>query len=106
MRTASDEVPVSYVTGSRTRGFAGNSSGRLGVAAFPGADDAELPAGATEALLWGHDMQLTRGDRLAFVQSAFSQVVTVASVPERIELPGWVQRPTDTFDPLTDPPAK
>ncbi len=106
MRTSSDEVPVSYVTGSRTRVFAENSSGRLGVAAFPGADDAELPAGATEALLWGHDMQLARGDRLAFVQSAYSQVVTVASAPEHIESPGWVQRPTDTFDPLTDPPAK
>ena len=47
------------------------------VAAFPGAIDAELPAGATELLLWGHGAQLAAGDRLAFVQGSFSQVVTL-----------------------------
>jgi hypothetical protein len=106
MRTAPDEVPVSYVTSARTRVFAENSSARLHVAAFPGADSAEIPAGATEMLLWGHDVHLAAGDRLAFVESAFSQVVTIAEAPERIEAPGWVEKPTDDFDPAHDPPAK
>jgi hypothetical protein len=106
MRSSPDEVPVTYVTAARTRVFTENSRGRLRVAAFPGADDAEIPEGTTEVLLLGHDVQLGPGDRLAFVRSAFSQVVTVAAAPERLEAPGWVEKPTDTFDPVHDPPTK
>lgn len=106
MRTSPGEVPVTFTTAARTRVLADNSSDRLAVAAFPGAADAELTAGATDLLLWGHDAQLQPGDRLAFVQGSFAQVVTIAAAPERLEAPGWVEDPADTFDPLADPPAK
>jgi hypothetical protein len=106
MRTSPDEVPVSFVVAARTRVVAENSSDALRVAAFPGADDAELPAGATDLLLWGHGAQLAAGDRLAFVQGSFSQVVTLTAAPRGLEAPGWVQDPSQDFDPLSDPPAK
>jgi hypothetical protein len=103
MRTARDEVPVSFTVATRTRVLAENASSLLRVAAFPGAVDAELPAGATELLLWGHGIQLHAGDRFAFVQGSFAQIVTLAAAPRRIEASGWVQDPSQTFDPLTDP---
>ena len=106
MRTSPDEVPVSFTVAERTRVLAENSGSRLRVAAFPGADDAELPAGATELLLWGHGAQLRAGDRLAFVQGSFAQIVTLAAEPLRLTLPGWVESPSEAFDPLTDPPAR
>jgi hypothetical protein len=106
MRTSPDEVPVSFVVAARTRVRAENASTRLRVAAFPGAEDAEVPAGATELLLWGHDTELDAGDRLAFVQGSFSQVVTLTAAPRRLEAPGWVREPSDTFDPQADPPAQ
>ena len=105
MRTSPDEVPVSFVVAARTRVVAERSSGDLRVAAFPGAEDAELPAGATELLLWGHGAQLTAGDRLAFVQGSFSQVVTLTAAPRRLEAPGWVLDPAQDFDPQADPQA-
>jgi Protein of unknown function (DUF3892) len=106
MRTSPDEVPVSFTVAERTRVRAENSSSRLRVAAFPGASDAEVPAGATELLLWGHDAQLEAGDRLAFVQGSFSQIVTLSEPPLRLEAPGWVEDPSDEFDPVADPPAE
>lgn len=105
MRTSPDEVPVSFTVAARTRILAENAGAGLQVAAFPGAADAELPAGATELLLWGHDATLQAGDRLAFVQGSFAQVVTLAVAPRRLEAPGWVQDPSQEFDPSTDPPA-
>jgi hypothetical protein len=106
MRTSPDEVPVSFVVASRTRVRAANASQVLRVAAFPGAEDAELPAGATELLLWGHDAELEAGGRLAFVQGSFSQVVTLTTTPRRLQAPGWVQDPAQAFDPQADPPAR
>jgi len=106
MRTSPDEVPVSFTVARRTRMLAENASSRLRVAAFPGATDAEVPAGASELLIWGHDVQLQAGDRLAFVQGSFAQVVTLATTPVRLEAPGWVRDPSQVFDPLTDPPAE
>lgn len=106
MRTSLDEVPVSYVVAVRTRVRAENASSRLQVAAFPGAADAELPAGSTGMLLWGHAMELEAGARLAFVQGSFSQVVTLTRAPRRLEAPGWVQDPSQDFDPQTDPAAQ
>ncbi|MDQ3823859.1 MAG: DUF3892 domain-containing protein, partial [Actinomycetota bacterium] len=67
---------------------------------------AEVPAGATELLLWGHDVELRAGDRLAFAQGSFSQVVTLAETPQRLEAAGWVEDPSQAFDPLVDPPAE
>jgi Protein of unknown function (DUF3892) len=106
MRTSPDEVPVSFVVAERTRVRAESSSGRLKVAAFPGAEDAELPAGATELLLWGHETELDAGQRVAFVQGSFSQVVTLTTAPRQLEEPGWVEDPAQDFDPGTDPPAQ
>ncbi|SHN13533.1 baseplate J/gp47 family protein [Cryptosporangium aurantiacum] len=105
MRTAPDEVPVTFTVTARTRVVAENATDRLRVAAFPGAQDALVPRGAREVLLWGHDAQLRDGDRLAFVQGTFAQVVTVSEAPQRILEPGWVARPEDSFDPDTDAPA-
>jgi hypothetical protein len=104
MRTSPDEVPVSFVVAARTRVRAEAASDRLRVAAFPGAHDAEVPAGATELLLWGHDAELDPGDRLAFVQGSFSQIVTLTAA-RRVDAPGWVEAPSDDFDPQADPPA-
>jgi len=106
MRTSPDEVPVTFVVSARTPVRAENSSDRLKVAAFTGATDAVVSAGATELLLWGHDAQLQPGDRLAFVQGSFAQVVTIADAPLRFEAPGWVANPSLPFDPVADAPAK
>jgi hypothetical protein len=104
MRTSPDEVPVTFVVARRTRVRAANRSGALRVAAFPGAREARLAAGATELLLWGHAPELAAGDRLAFVQGSFSQVVTIAGA-RRIALPGWVADPSQPSEPLADAPA-
>lgn len=99
-RTSPDEVPVTFTVRARTRVRPENAGLRL--AAFPEAFDAELPAGATEALLFGHGARLE--DRLAFVQGSFAQVVTIAEVRE-LSAPGWVRDPSQTFAPGVDPPA-
>jgi hypothetical protein len=101
--TSLDEVPVTFTVTARMRVRAENVG--LVPAAFPGAVDAELPAGSTELLLYGHDAQLAAGDRLALVQGSFAQVVTLSETPSRLEAPGWVADPADAFDPATDPPA-
>lgn len=105
MRTAASEVPVTFVVAERTRVVAESSSDRLRVAAFPDAVDAAIPAGATTMLVWGDGIRLEAGDRLAFVQGSFTQVVTLAAPPVRLQEPGWVADPSQSFDPLVDPPA-
>lgn len=70
---------------------------RLVLAAWPGAVDAELSAEADELLLYGHELRLVPGDRLALVQGLTNSVVEVAEAREE-EAPGWTPSP---FDPLT-----
>ena len=106
MRTTADEVPVTFTVARRTRVRAHNNTGALRIAAFPGATDAELPAGATSLLLWGHGPELAAGDRLAIVQGSFAQVLTLAAAPRRNTAAGWVEDPALTFDPLAEPPAE
>jgi hypothetical protein len=106
MRTAADEVPVTFTVAARTRVSAESSSGALRIAAFPGATDAVVSVGATSVLLWGHDVGLQAGDRLALVQGSFFQVVTLTGPPEQLAEPGWVADPSLPFDPVADPPAK
>lgn len=76
----------------------------LPLAAWPGAADAEIPEGATAALLYGHVEELLPGQRLAFRQGAFTQIVTLLEA-RRLALPGWTESPTDgaPADPLLDP---
>lgn len=105
VRTAADEIPVSFVTAERTLIRHQNSSSQLRLAAFPGAFDARLAAGSRELLLLGHGYQARAGDRLALVQGGFSQVVTLSSDPVRLTQPGWVAAPSGTFDPATDAPV-
>src|SRR5262249_5410464 len=67
VRTAADEIPVSFVTAERTLIRHQNSTSQLRLAAFPGAFDARLAAGSRELLLLGHGYQARAGDRLALV---------------------------------------
>ncbi|MFB4317347.1 hypothetical protein [Actinomadura sp. 21ATH] len=105
MPTGPDEVPVAFTVVERTAVAAEHAAGRLVVAAFPGAGDALLPAGARSVLVLGHDAHLAAGDRLALVQGAFWQLVTVDRPAERFAEPGWVADPADGFDPAADPPT-
>jgi hypothetical protein len=105
MPTGADEVPVAFTVTSRTPVAAEHAADRLIPAAFPGAADAQLPAGVRSLLVLGHDVHLTTGDRLALVQGPFWQLVTVDRPAEQLAEPGWVADPADTFDPLTDPPT-
>jgi hypothetical protein len=98
MRTSADEQPVTFTVAQRTRVRDASSSTALRVAAFPGATDAELPAGSTSMLLWGHGAELAAGDRLAIVQGSFSQIVTVTHA-RRTAAAGWVADPDDAFAP-------
>lgn len=105
-QTTPGEVPVSFTVAERTRVLAANHRDELRVAAWPEATDATVPAGATELLLWGQGPQLEAGQRLAFVQGSFAQVVTIARRPRRLLAAGWVSDPGESFDPLADPPAE
>jgi hypothetical protein len=105
MRGAADEVPVVFTVSRRTRVRTANNTAALVVAAFTGAYNAVLPAGATSLLLWGHTAELDTGDRLALVQGPFSQVVTLDRPPvHRLEA-GWVDEPGRPYAP-GDPPAE
>ncbi|GAA1552978.1 hypothetical protein GCM10009789_03150 [Kribbella sancticallisti] len=106
MPTGPDEVPVAFAVTARTPVAAEHASDRLVPAAFPGAPDAQLPAGARSLLVLGHDVHLTTGDRLALVQGSFWQVVTLDRPVEQFVEPGWVADPADDFDPLTDQPTR
>jgi len=103
MPTGPDEVPVVFTVVDRTTVRAEHS--HLVAAAFPGAYDAQLPAGSRSLLVLGHDVHLTTGDRLALVQGPFSQVVTVAEPGRQLAQPGWVADPGQSFDPAADPPT-
>ncbi len=99
MRTSADEQPVTFTVARRTRVRAANDSTVLRVAAFPGARDATVPAGARTLLLWGHGAELAAGDRLAFVQGSFSQLVTLSAAPRRVTAAGWVADPSQPYAP-------
>ncbi len=105
MRSAADEVPVVFTVDERTRVLTANNSEGLTVAAFTGAFNAVIPAGARTALLWGHATELAIGDRVAFVQGSFSQIVTLDRPPIRRLESGWVAAPSQPFVP-GDPPAE
>lgn len=66
--------------------------GRLRPAAWPGAVDASLPAGATSLLLLGHGLGLLPGQRIALVQGLSSHVAQLQAV-EEMEAPGWATDP-------------
>jgi len=66
--------------------------GILRPAAWPGAVDASLPAGATTLLLLGHGLGLLPGQRIALVQGLTSHVAQLQAV-EEIEAPGWADDP-------------
>ena len=61
-------------------------------AAWPGAEDAVIPLGATRMLLWSHDNALEPGARLGITQGSFWQIVTLDSV-RPIQAPGWTDSP-------------
>jgi hypothetical protein len=86
------EAPVVFSVRSRTRVEPENNL--LIPAAWPGAPMARIPAGETRMLLWGHGYKLRAGQRIAFVQGAFHQLVALTAVRE-VEQPGWVERPED-----------
>jgi hypothetical protein len=90
MAAAPDEARVVFYLPERARVVAAHS--RLKLAAWPGAVDAQVPAGATSVLLWGNVEGLTRGQRLAFLQDATAQLVEITEV-QKLRLPGWVERP-------------
>jgi predicted phage baseplate assembly protein len=65
----------------------------LPLAAWPTANDAVLPTGATQVLLWQHHPDLAVGQRLVFTQGASTDVVTVSAI-QPMSLVGWVDNPT------------
>ena len=68
--------------------------GLLRPAAWPGAPDAILPAGARELLLWGWGAHLLPGQRIALVQGRAAHVTRIAALAE-ISQPGWAADPSD-----------
>jgi hypothetical protein len=94
------EAPVVFSVRERTRVEQENNA--LVPAAWPGAHDARVPAGETRMLLWGAAQALRQGQRIAFVQGAFSQIVTLTEVT-RMELPGWVEDPSEPLTPAAVP---
>jgi len=90
--TRDAEAPIIYATRSRTPVRPEHS--RLAFAAWPGAMTAQLPAGTREALLWGHDLALRVGQRLAVWTPTTTHVITLVAVTE-VRMPGWVASPMD-----------
>lgn len=102
--TGAGSSDVVFWLTERARVLAAHNDLRL--AAWPGARDAFVPAGASEILLYGAVDDLLVGQRLAFVQGDFdapippgkpvppAQVVTVTAV-RHAALEGWAQLPTD-----------
>ncbi|MFN0245405.1 MAG: hypothetical protein ACKV2T_00770 [Kofleriaceae bacterium] len=96
------ETPIYYATRARTavrpehapRRTAADP-GRLAFAAWPGAAAAQIPAGTTSALLWGHDLALRAGQRLALWTPTETIVITLVHLAE-VRMPGWVAAPSDT----------
>lgn len=91
------DAEVVFHVASRARVIAQHS--RLSLAAWPGAANAVVPAGADELLLWGRVKNLLPGQKLAIVQGSlpgvvhFSQIVTIKSF-RHDDLPGWVDSPS------------
>jgi hypothetical protein len=98
--TRDAETPIYYATRTRTAvrpehgPLRTPGSGRLAFAAWPGAAAALVPAGSTSALLWGHDLALRAGQRLALWTPSETIVITIVHVAE-VRMPGWVETPTD-----------
>ena len=92
----SAEAPVVFHLPESARVLARH--GRLKVAAWPGAVEAELPEGATEVLLWGRIEGLRSGQTLAFVQGGAVQVVHVVS-SRPLRLQGWQEAPLPVGSP-------
>lgn len=92
MPRGTDEAPVVFSVAERTRLEPENSWDRLRVAAWPGAVNAQIPAGSTDLLLWGQENRLQPGHRLAFVQGRVAWVVTLLTV-EAVSAAGWVEEP-------------
>ncbi|SEK59781.1 hypothetical protein SAMN04515665_103139 [Blastococcus sp. DSM 46786] len=67
--------------------------GDLVPAAWPGAPDAVVPAGATSLLLLGWNSGLLAGQQVALVQGTDAHVGTLVGV-EEFEAPGWTDEPT------------
>ena len=91
-QTRDGDEPIHYVTRARERVRPEHS--RLIPAAWPGAIGARLPAGTTRLLLWGHDLGLRAGMRLAFHGATETFLVTLTGAVE-LSLPGWVRHPSD-----------
>jgi uncharacterized phage protein gp47/JayE len=73
---------------------AASDRGELVPAAWPGAPDAALPAGAVQMLLLDWDSGLLPGQSLALVQGRRAHVARLTLV-EEIEAPGWTADPAD-----------
>ena len=74
------------------------------VAAFPGAADAELPAGRAQLLLLGHDAAAARPATGSPSSRARSRRSSPSRPPGRsLAEPGWVAEPGDRFDPAHRP---
>ncbi len=91
-----DDTGVRFHTTEPVRARAAHN--RFGFAAWSGAYDAVIPAGATEVLLWGHVQGLHPGHRLCFTETAGSATrlahgVTVREV-EHLQIPGWLVHPS------------
>ena len=76
----------------------------LRAAAWPGAMEAVLPAGASEILLWGWALGLTEGQRIALIQGGDAHHTTLERI-EEIRAPGWVDDPGWGGAPIPVPSA-
>ncbi len=94
MNRISGDAPVVYYPTKRTAVDPRNNASQLIPAAWPGADSATIPRGATGLLLWDQSHALTPGQRICFTQGSFSQILTLTQVTP-VDLPGWVADPTD-----------
>lgn len=99
-----DDAKVVFHVTERARVVPEHST--LTLAAWPGAVEAVLPAGATEVLLWGTQTELLVGQRLAFVRGPLgqpgstTQIVAITSIVHEA-LPGWVEG----LDPVVTNPS-
>lgn len=94
LRGLPGETPLTYVTRKSVRLEPAWNAGRIKPAAWSGAIHASLPPGSTAMLLWGHNLELSLGQPIAFIQGSGAEVVTLVEV-EEIDAPGWVEDPTD-----------
>ncbi len=100
MAGTTDEAHVVFHCLARTRVYSARNPDALLLAGWPGITDATIPAGSTSLRLWGHDLPLSAGDRIAIVQGGSSQVLTITTVEELAE-PGWTDDPAAGGTPST-----